>query len=533
MPARRRRRRRQVRAAITLVVAGIMLFAAFTGVRAAVNALRGDPEQPDTPPAGSAGGPAPSVPATVTAPVVEDFVLAYPTYLGGLRRDSGGTAPGPDNLDVVWQVEIGTGLTSRKGDDALVEWSGTGWTGQSTLVYEDGHPWLLIGGYDHGLRRIDAETGVVRWRAELDDVIKGTNTVYYEPTRPVGDRLVVVTGSRRGADLDIGDPRIAPLRAFSFATGEEIWRLPVPRTDNYSQDVDATPLRHRDRLIVALEPGYVFALDTSQLEPGPDGHPMPAVVARSPLLYTPEDVTSHMEPYGANLVLEGSPALLGDRVYVASGSGHVYGLDLQTLAIEWDFALGADFDGTVVVTPDGYLLVTCSRTYVPHGGVLKLDPRKPPEESVVWFFPSLDQGIAEWTGGVVSSVAIDDDPTFGPMGAFTSVDGHVYLVSLDETESAGPGPDGVTQYPRPKLLFKDHIKSSIATPALVGDRLVAGGYGNTLHLYALARTNDGIDVTELDVFESDNAFESTPLIWKGRVYVGSRDGFFYCFGSDP
>jgi outer membrane protein assembly factor BamB len=516
-----RSRRRHSHAPIILGVIGLV-FALLLGLAFYVAFLKGSAE-PAPEPGTDAGAP--------SLTVDEDVELAYPTYLGGPQRRSGGAGPAPDALEVIWKLQIGSGLTARKSDDKLVSWSGTGWTGQPTLVYEDRRAWLLIGGYDHGLRRIDASSGTALWRAELDDVIKGTNTVYYEPARPAGDRLVVVTGSRRGNGLAVGDPGIAPLRAFSFATGEELWRLPVPRTHNYSQDVDASPLRVDGRLIVALEPGYVFALDTASLMPGPGGHPMPSVVASSPLLYAPEDVAARAEEGGSNLALEGSPAVLGDRIYIASSSGHVYGLNRATLAIEWDFSPGGDFDSTVVVTPDGYLLVGMERQYVAHGGVFKLDPRKAPEDAVVWFFPTEDRGIGEWAGGVVGSVAISTEESGTPLAAFCSVDGNVYVVGRDTTDGDGPGPDGVTRYARPALIFRDHIGGSISTPAIVGDRMVAVGLDNTVRLYDIAQTADGVSISERARFTADGPFESTPLVWRGRVYIGCRDGYLYCLGQ--
>ncbi len=499
----------------------------------------------DAPPSGSASvptepgnAPAKGVLAdTVTEPdgtlIIEGerISLAYPTYLGGTLRSSSGKGPAPSALDVIWKLEIGSGLTSRKSDDKLVTWTGTGWTGQPTVTCEDGHAYLVIGGYDHGLRRINAATGDVVWRAQLDDVIKGTNTVYYDPTRAENDRVVVVTGSRRGNQYDVGDAGVAPLRAFSFATGEELWRLPVPRTHNYSQDVDASPLVVDGRLIVAIEPGHVLALDTSRLTRTPDGHLQPSVVASSPALYTDGDVAAHAEDGGSNVALEGSPAVLGDRIYVASSSGHVYGLDRATLAIEWDFNPGGDFDSTVVVTPEGMLLVGVERQYIEHGGVFMLDPSRPADDCVVWFFSTEDRGIGEWAGGVVGSVALGTSPGGQPIAAFNSVDGHLYVVSRDVTDGTSPTPDGVGRYPRPKLLFSDHIGSSISTPAIVGDRIVTCGLDSQVHLYEMSVGDPAIRFTELDTFTASGMFESTPLIWEGRVYVGCRDGYLYCLGD--
>lgn len=469
-----------------------------------------------------------TAPATaVSTAADEGIVLSHPTYLGGPRRDVTGSGDGPDTLDLIWKTEIGTGRTARP-DGSLVNWSGTGWTGQPTLTHEHGVPWLVIGGYDHGLRRIDARDGAVRWRAGLDDVIKGTNTVYHDPRRPEGDRVVVVTGSRRGNGRDVGDPAIAPLRAFSFATGAELWRLPVPRTPNYSQDVDASPLWLDGRLIVAVEPGYVLALDPESLSTGPDGHPMPSVLASSPPLWSAEDVTSHAQEGGSNLALEGSPAVLGDRIYIASSSGHVYGLDRDTLAIEWDFHPGGDFDSTVVVTRDEKLLVGMERQYVDHGGVYLLDPGRPPAEAVEWFFRTEDRGIGEWAGGVVGSVALHPS---APLAAFCSVDGSVYVVRVDATDGDNAGPDGAQRFPRPRLVFSGYVGGSISTPALLEDRMVAAGLDGKVHLYTVGPEDAGYAVAEIDTFTADGPFESTPLVWDGRVYVGCRDGFLYCLGT--
>lgn len=510
---RRSQRRLSWRVPAVIVTLGVL----GTVVAAGIGSCSGSAGKSDT---------IPPVPASPTA-ADDSIVLTYPTYLGGPRRDAAGVGAGPDSLDLIWKLEIGSGTTTLP-DGRSVTWSGTGWTGQPTLTMDHEVPWLVVGGYDHGLRRINAVDGTVLWRAGLDDVIKATNTVYHDPRRPAGDRVVVVTGSRRGSDLEIGDPAIAPLRAFSFATGAELWRLPIPRTENYSQDVDASPLWLDGRLIAAIEPGYVLAIDPEDLSPGPGGHPMPSVIASSPALWFPGDVALHAQEGGSNLVLEGSPAVLDDRIYIASSSGHVYGLNRKSLAIEWDFNAGGDIDSTVAVTPEGRLLVGMERQYVDHGGTYLLDPEKPPGEAVVWFFRTQDHGIAEWSGGVVGSVALHPS---APLAAFCSVDGSVYMVRTDVIDGANTGPDGVTEYPRPKVVFTGYVGGSISTPAMVDDRMVAVGFDDTVHLYSIGTEETGYVVTEIDTFTSDGPFESTPLICDGRVYVGCRDGYLYCLGG--
>ncbi len=32
-------------------------------------------------------------------------------------------------------------------------------------------------------------------------------------------------------------------------------------------------------------------------------------------------------------------------------------------------------------------------------------------------------------------------------------------------------------------------------------------------------------------YETDGPVEATPVVWKGRIYVASRDGYLYCLGD--
>ena len=111
-------------------------------------------------------------------------------------------------------------------------WSGTGWTGQPALVRDKGRLYLLVGGFDHNLHKIDARTGKVIWEYEFPDVIKGSPTVIKNPKAKKGDadEYIVMVGSRRGYPVSFTDPDIAPYRAIAFGTGKELWRLPVPLT---------------------------------------------------------------------------------------------------------------------------------------------------------------------------------------------------------------------------------------------------------------------------------------------------------------
>jgi len=82
---------------------------------------------------------------------------------------------------------------------------------------------------------------------------------------------------------------------------------------------------------------------------------------------------------------------------------------------------------------------------------------------------------------------------------------------------------------------------------MVDDSIIVGGYDNRIHLYRIKyrparkdddgalRSPDGrwfrVSVVEKAGFAGGGAFESTPVLWKGRVFIGCRDGSLYCVGD--
>jgi outer membrane protein assembly factor BamB len=480
--------------------------------------------------------------------------IRFGTFLGDGRRRTYGEGAAPRTLRLIWKVKLGSGITQRKIDNKPVSWGGNGWTGQCTVVRDGDRDYLLVGAYDHNLHRIDAQSGKIIWESPWDDVIKGTNTVFVNP-HPTGDedRIIVVAGSRRGSKYAVGDPRIAPVKAVSFATGRELWRFPIPKTPQYSQDVDSSALLVGDTLYVPVEPGYVYGIDPAKTKPWMQWV-SPVVKYQSPPLWTDADVKAHPDIGGANIAVEASIARIGDTLYQAAGSGRIYGLSLPDLKIVWTYTTGSDLDGTTVVTRDEKLLASVEKQYIAgRGGVVMVDPTKPQDQATIWFYPTADRGIAEWKGGVIGTAAINDetnkDGARPALAAFNSVDGNVYLVSQD-TMAANKVPlfDGKGAYPTPVLVFKSNIGASIGTPVLVGDTLIAAGYGNTVYMYRIAYTpasqggpgvelpaRDGsrwkVAVKQVATYKAGGAFEATPLVWNGRVYIGSRDGYLYCLGD--
>jgi outer membrane protein assembly factor BamB len=463
------------------------------------------------------------------------------TFLGDETRRFYGIGPVPEELSVIWRTAIGSGTTGGTASSSgPVTWAGTGWTGQPALVRDGGRLYLIVGGFDHNLVKIDAETGEELWAYEFDDVIKGSPTVFRMPDT---GKLAVVSGSRRGFPRSITDPSIAPVRCVDFETGEELWRLTAPRTRSYSRDADSSPIMIGDTLYVAIETGHVYAVDPTKTEER-DGHRWP-VIKHEQLLLGDERAASH----GGNLVLESSPSVIGDTLYLASGAGHVYGLDTDDLSVVWDYWIGSDLDGSPITTADGHILQGVEKQYISgKGGVLKLDPSKPADDALVWFFPTENRSFADWQGGVIGSVAVNDsygsDAERPALACFTAIDGNLYVVSQYEFDGTTTGPHGEEGVPTPKLVFKEYVGGGISTPVMVDDHIIQGGYGATMNVFRIDYQAEGgvplkdragnqwsVDVTKVASFQA-GSFESTPIVWQGRIYVGSRDGYFYCLG-DP
>ncbi|ERT09930.1 hypothetical protein M595_0025 [Lyngbya aestuarii BL J] len=105
--------------------------------------------------------------------------LLVPTFLGNSQRRFYGRGI-PEGLNIIHQFPLGTGVT-YVGSTRKV-WSGAGWTGQPTITRDQGKIYLVIGSYDHYLRKIDFETNEEVWRYKFDDVIKGSSSIYLDET---------------------------------------------------------------------------------------------------------------------------------------------------------------------------------------------------------------------------------------------------------------------------------------------------------------------------------------------------------------
>ncbi|MGL5080054.1 MAG: hypothetical protein ACRC8A_01070 [Microcoleaceae cyanobacterium] len=469
--------------------------------------------------------------------------LLVPTYLGNPQRRYYGRGI-PQGLNVLQQFPLGTGVT-YVGSTRKV-WSGAGWTGQPTITRDQGRIYLVVGAYDHHLRKIDFETNEEIWRYKFGDVIKGSSSVYIDETASPENQIVILQGSRTGRPKQGMAPSF---RAISFRTGQEIWKLNIRKMASYSQDNDSTALDLGDgRIFNAGENGIGYFLNRStQAASSRSGFLQPEVLGEVKL-YEARDQSRH----GGNLVSEASPSRLDNRIFLASGSGHIYGIDLTRQEIVWDFYTGSDLDGTVAISKSGKLFCAIEKEYIPgKGGVIKLNPDQSPAESVEWFLPTGDSRVGSWKGGIIGSVALNDEynvENYPAVFATNAIDGNLYIASQEITTGEKvKGPLLTRTHETPVVLFKQKIGASISTPIFTdGYKLVTAGY-NGVYLFNLfweksdsnnpkAIPNSQREFYQLKVeqaghFKPGISFESTPVVWDGKIIICSRDGFLYTLGA--
>jgi len=96
--------------------------------------------------------------------IADTVEVLIPTFRGNVERNYYGTGS-IDNLETVWEFNLGEGETVISRKLGSRKWKGAGWTGQPLLVKEGRDTFLIQGAYDHHLRKINASnTSINRLR---------------------------------------------------------------------------------------------------------------------------------------------------------------------------------------------------------------------------------------------------------------------------------------------------------------------------------------------------------------------------------
>ena len=427
------------------------------------------------------------------------------TFRGNPTRSYHGSGPIPVNPKVLWQYPAaGTPMCGDSTEYGVKRvWCGTGWTGQPAVFERGGRTWVVFGAYDHRVHFVDGATGVdIIEPFETGDLAKGNVTI-----DPDGYPLVYV-GSR--------DNKFRVL-SFDGTQAKELWSIEGHTADRmHNDDWDAAALVINDYL---LEGGENSWFHIAKLNRGyaADGSVTvaPSMVAR--VQGWDDQLISDLGGKDPKRVsLESSVVMSGDVAYLNSSGGLVQGWDLSSLRTGvgevkrvFRFWTGDDSDSTIVTDEDGFLYVgaevdrdTARGRKV--GQMMKLDPAKP-DDPVVWSL-DVNKGI---DSGTWSTPAVYKDIVIWP-----TKPGRIY--ALDRQT-------GATRW------TLDTAYGDLSSPSVVDDTLIQADAEGVIRAWDVSNT----EVTpplkwQIDVGEN---IESSMAIWKGRIYVGTRDGYEFCIGE--
>ncbi len=450
-----------------------------------------------TPPIRAAG----TVPGWTVGRPWPDPPIGLTMFRGNPTRSWYGSGPLPDvapAIDWIYPEKPMCGLSVVGGESR--QWCGTGWTGQPAVwVRPDGVTEVVFGAYDKAVHFVDGATGSdTREPFPVGDIIKGSVTI-----DPDGFPLLY-TGGR--------DDKVRVI-ALDREPVKELWALESSRVQGiWNNDFDGNPVILDDYLLEGGENGWFFVVRLNR-SIGSDGLVSvdPEVVLEFPA-WTDELIAL----VGRNQSIENSVAVYEDRVYFANSGGRVVGLDLgKAMAGEadvvFDYWAGDDIDASVVIDSEGMLYVAVeqerkNQRSVDVGQLIKLDPYRQGDPRI-WGVPvTADVG----DGGIWAT------PAYGF--------GHIYVPTHTGRLLAVDAATGEITWEEP---VGPHSWSSAV---IVDDLLVVATCETSeLRAYSLADPSRPSRVWTLEG-AAGGCLESTPAVWQGRIYVGSRDGFFRAYG---
>jgi len=431
-----------------------------------------------------------------------DEVEGLLTFRGSPTRSWYGTGPMPKDPQILWSYPGESGGlcgTSIDGSGAQT-WCGTGWTGQPSVWERDDGTWLAFGAYDYGVHFLDPVTGEDRIPPfETGDIIKGSVSI-----DPDG-YPILYTGSRDNE-----------YRALSFQGEEpvELWRFNAEAVSPtlWNDDWDGSGLVVDDYL---FEGGENSQFHIWKLNRGYDADG--TVTVDPELVFNTPGWDQELLSYITDnqVSIENSVAISGNTVYFSNSGGLVQGWDISGLkqgvtpTRNFRFWTGDDTDASIVIDDEGFLYVASeyergNARSTEVGQIMKLDPTKP-DDPLVWSVK--DQGGGKT--GVWGTPAIWKD-----------------MVYADTNGGRVLGIDRATG----EIVWEKKLPGPTwQSPVVVDDVLVQGDCEGVLRGYDVSDTR--VDPPELWSVQLEGCIESTPAVWKGRLFVGARGGRFYAIGD--
>jgi PQQ-like domain len=428
------------------------------------------------------------------------------TFRGNLTRSYYGEGPIPRHPVIEWRYPASGSLCRRSADIAGTRvWCGTGWTGQPNVIpIRKGGVEVREGAYDGNYHFLDGRTGTpVRPDLVTGDLAKGSAT-----SDPNGYPLYYA-GSRDGLFRIVALDRPAPTVLWTLNADTSV---PNP---TWNDDWDGAALIVGDYLLEAGENSWFYVV---RLHRGYDSHGKVTVDPKI-VMRVPGFDQRLIDAIGdTDVSIEGSVAFAHGVAYFANSGGLVEGWDISKIlrgGTKYErvfrFWNGDDTDATIAIDRQGFLYVgrkmedNVSRPEsFPRdhrlGSLMKLDPSKP-KHPVVW---SVQLGGFEPDQGILGTPAIDR--------------GIVYATYTDGGVAAVDARTG-------KLLWDRPLPGPTwSSPVPVGGRMLVGD-GSGLYCFDILKPRKRPPL--MWRLSLGGAVESTPAVWHGWIYVGSRGGAIY------
>ncbi len=417
------------------------------------------------------------------------------TFRGNPTRTFYGTGPLPEAPEIRWRFPASAMCSSSRVAGEETQWCGSGWTGQPAVFERSGRTWVALGAFSRKVHFLDAETGQ-RIIADFPtgDIIKGSVTI-----DPDGYPLLY-TGSRDNHYRVI---------AFDGDAPRELWRLSADAVSptKWNNDWDAAGLVIDDYLFIGGENSQFHIVRLKR------GYDDDGLVTVDPFIAwnTPGWDDDLLAVTGANVSIENSAAISGNVLYFANSGGLIQGWDLSALAAGLAprqvlrYWAGDDIDASLVIDAEGmiYAGVQYERGNARSrevGQILKLDPSRP-DDPLVWGVahrPKRDSGV--WaTPGLYEDLLVVPTDSGEVLGLATETGEERWRLELE-----GP---------------------TWSSPVIVDGVLIQGDCGGVLHAFDISDTS--AEPLPLWQVQLEGCIESTPAVWKGRIYVGTRAGFVY------
>lgn len=463
------------------------------------------PPTAQKPPPPKPADPPPPPKPTGPQPINTDFA-GVTCFRGNETRTYYGEGPIPTGKVVIkWRQAIG----------ASGRWNGVGWTGQPLIVewpeatrakmnfLTQPGPELevIVGALDGQVHFFDAETGK-RSRKTLPTPgrypIKGTISV-----DPRGYPIIYV-----GCGVNTGGK--PGFRAFSLLDFKELLYLPAndPKAPRKWPGSDSNVLILDDTLYLPAENGLLY---------------------RAKLNATWDGEKVAMRPEVKKVVIsrpgsENSMAVWEGRGYFADNAGSLFSVNLAgDPKITKLGELGDDTDSSLVFDRDGHMYV----------GIEKDKRTGAKAKGIIFKLNRQGKALWKWEfeAGSIVNVKPPNNPINGGIlstGALSEDQKTIYYTTSHHPR-IGRGFLVALETATGKLKWKKQLAGFSWSSPIVRDGVVVA-CDSTGSIFILdAETGK----TRLDVerLQAGANIESTPIVWKGKIYVGVRGGSLICIAN--